>query len=272
MRNYSQILKIWKWIAFILLATVIIIGSVSCLKNNNSQESITVGAPALEQNALLYVADSQGFFNNNGLKVTIKDYQLGVETINALSKGEVDIAETAEFPFVNLALQKQPNKIIAVNDRFENDYLLGRKDKGIKEISDLKGKRIGVIQGTVLEFYLGRFLEIHGIKLNDVTIVNTKTPVQTTDAIIKGEVDAVAIVTPRIKPFIVGDMTIHEIGIPWHYGWVTTAMRQYVTGDKKPEVFTSGDSANILTPFIGDSNTMIPESKAFMANIEKKGV
>ena len=88
----------------------------------------------------------------------------------------------------------------------------------------------------------------------------------------RGEVEAVAIVTPRIKPFTVGDMTIHEVGIPWHYGWVTTAMRKYVTGDKKPEVFTSGDSANLLTPFIGDANTMIPESKAFMVNVERKGV
>jgi len=49
-------------------------------------------------------------------------------------------------------------------------------------------------------------------------------------------------------------------------------MRKYVKGDKKPEVFTSGDAANLLTPFIGDANTMIPESKAFMVSVEKKGV
>ncbi len=49
-------------------------------------------------------------------------------------------------------------------------------------------------------------------------------------------------------------------------------MREYVHGDKKPEVFTFGDSANILTPYIGDANTMIPESKAFMVNVERKEV
>jgi formate dehydrogenase major subunit len=37
-------------------------------------------------------------------------------------------------------------------------------------------------------------------------------------------------------------------------------------------VFTFGDAANLLTPTIGDANTMIPESKAFMANVVKKGV
>jgi formate dehydrogenase major subunit len=89
---------------------------------------------------------------------------------------------------------------------------------------------------------------------------------------VRGEVDAVAIVTARFKPFDINGQTIHQVGIPWHYGWITTAMRKYSHDDKKPEVFTFGDSANLLTPFIGDPNTMIPESKAFMVNVEKKGV
>ncbi len=89
---------------------------------------------------------------------------------------------------------------------------------------------------------------------------------------IRGELEAVAIVTARFKPFKLNGTVVHQVGIPWHFGWVTTAMRKYVQGDKKPEVFTSGDAANLLTPFIGDANTMIPESKAFMVNVEKKGV
>jgi len=89
---------------------------------------------------------------------------------------------------------------------------------------------------------------------------------------VRGEVDCVAIVTERFKPFNIDGQIVHQVGIPWHYGWVTTAMRKFVHGDKKPEVFTFGDAANLLTPFIGDANTMIPESKAFMVNVEKKGV
>ena len=104
--------------------------------------------------------------------------------------------------------------------------------------------------------------KMKGIKNGDRVIVKS----------IRGAVDAVAIVTPRFKPFSVNGQTIHQVGIPWHYGWVTTNMRKFVAGDKKPEVFTSGDSANLLTPFIGDPNTMIPESKVFMVNIERKKV
>jgi formate dehydrogenase major subunit len=87
----------------------------------------------------------------------------------------------------------------------------------------------------------------------------------------RGELEAVAMVTPRFKPFDINGTIIHQVGIPWHFGWITTADRIYQPGDKKAEVFTSGDAANLLTPTIGDANTMIPESKAFMVNVVKKG-
>ena len=37
-------------------------------------------------------------------------------------------------------------------------FVVGRKDHGIKTIPDLKGKKIGVVRGTILDFQLGRFL------------------------------------------------------------------------------------------------------------------
>jgi len=73
----------------------------------------------------------------------------------------------------------------------------------------------------------------------------------------RGEIWAIAIVTSNFKPFKIGDQTIHQVGIPWCFGWVTPK--------------DGGDTANLLTPTIGDPNTMIPESKAFMVNVVKKG-
>ncbi len=73
----------------------------------------------------------------------------------------------------------------------------------------------------------------------------------------RGEVWAIAIVTDRFKPFKIAGQITHQVGIPWCFGWLTP-----------PD---GGDSANLLTPTIGDANTMIPESKAFMVNVEKRG-
>jgi formate dehydrogenase major subunit len=101
-----------------------------------------------------------------------------------------------------------------------------------------------------------------GIKSGDECIVKSA----------RGEVECIAIVTPRFKPFNIDGNIIHEVGIPWHFGWITSKHRLFKRGDKVPEVFTSGDAANLVTPAIGDANTMIPETKAFMVNVVKKGV
>lgn len=70
----------------------------------------------------------------------------------------------------------------------------------------------------------------------------------------RGVISAVALVTKRFKPFIVGGKVVHEIGMPWHWGYAG---------------IVKGDSANLLTPHVGDANTMIPEYKAFLVNIRK---
>ena len=72
----------------------------------------------------------------------------------------------------------------------------------------------------------------------------------------RGRIEAVAVVTPRLKPFKLGDRTVHQIGLPWCFGWQTPGV---------------GDAANLLTPTAGDANTMIPETKAFMVGITRKG-
>jgi formate dehydrogenase major subunit len=88
---------------------------------------------------------------------------------------------------------------------------------------------------------------LKGIKNGEMVIV--KSP--------RGQIEAVANVTARFKPFTINGQTVHQVGTTWHFGWCAPV--------------NGGDSANLLTPTVGDANTLIPESKAFMVNIERKG-
>jgi formate dehydrogenase major subunit len=72
----------------------------------------------------------------------------------------------------------------------------------------------------------------------------------------RGSVECTAVVTKRFRPFDLGGVVVHQVGFPWHYGW------------RWPQDRVE-DSANLLTPSTGDPNTRIPETKAFMVNIEK---
>jgi formate dehydrogenase major subunit len=71
----------------------------------------------------------------------------------------------------------------------------------------------------------------------------------------RGFIKAVAMVTKRIKPLTVAGQTVHQIGIPVHWG---------LQGQTRKGFF-----ANNLTPYLGDANTQTPEYKAFLVKVEK---
>lgn len=71
----------------------------------------------------------------------------------------------------------------------------------------------------------------------------------------RGNVKAYALVTERMQPLNVNGRSVEMIGMIWHFG---------------PGGAATGDAANQITPSIGDANTMIPEFKAFLADIRKE--
>ncbi|PKQ28741.1 MAG: formate dehydrogenase-N subunit alpha [Candidatus Anoxymicrobium japonicum] len=77
---------------------------------------------------------------------------------------------------------------------------------------------------------------------------------------VRGEVGAVALVTDRVQPMTINGVKTDVVGIPWHFGYTG-----YSTGGPNGNNY----AANQLTPHVGDANTMIPEYKAFLVNIEK---
>jgi formate dehydrogenase major subunit len=70
----------------------------------------------------------------------------------------------------------------------------------------------------------------------------------------RGSIEAIAMVTRRIRPLQVNGQIVHQVGLPWHWGY---------------KGLVTGGSANELTPPVGDANTMIPETKAFLCNVKK---
>ena len=75
-------------------------------------------------------------------------------------------------------------------------------------------------------------------------------------ASIRGEVECVAMVTPRIQPFKIGGKTVHQVAMPYAFGWLIPKSNK-------------NNSTNQLTPAVGDANTMCPEYKGFMVNVKK---
>jgi formate dehydrogenase major subunit len=69
---------------------------------------------------------------------------------------------------------------------------------------------------------------------------------------LRGEIEVRAMVTDRMQPFTVNGRTVHQIGMPWVFGW---------------EGYARGAIANVLLAITGDANTSIHSTKAVTCNI-----
>jgi formate dehydrogenase major subunit len=63
-----------------------------------------------------------------------------------------------------------------------------------------------------------------------------------------------ALVTRRLRPLRINGQVLHQVGLPWHWGY---------------EGVVTGAAGNELTALVGDPNVSIHEGKAFVCNLEK---
>ena len=118
----------------------------------------------------------------------------------------------------------------------------------------------------VMSRYLPMLAELHHSHFAEIshelaTELKIENGEQVTVLSPRGKVHVTAMVTHRIKPFQVNGKTVHQIGVPWHWGWKGV--------DELPG--SKGDITNDLSASVGDPNVYIQETKAFVCNV-KKGV
>jgi len=77
---------------------------------------------------------------------------------------------------------------------------------------------------------------------------------------IRGQYIAKAMVTGRLKPLNLDGKTVHQIGIPIHWGY---------RGIAEDEGKTERNPINMITPVVVDPNAYTPEFKAFLVKVER---
>jgi len=194
-----------RWI--LILVVIIALGSAvggyfflsqrQLKKYTGPVDKITLAAYAGDAGALVYIAEDRGYFEENGLEVTIKDYGSGKAAADALIDGEADIATSAGFVFVSNSFNHTDLRVLGTVATEEVKELVARKDKGIAAIDDLRGKKIGVTKKSGAEFSLGVFLLFNALSYEDVELVDLR-PTEIVEAISNGDIDAAFTWDPNV--------------------------------------------------------------------------
>src|SRR3712207_4811637 len=73
----------------------------------------------------------------------------------------------------------------------------------------------------------------------------------------RAEISVRAMVSSRIRPLTMGDRVVHQVCMPFHWGW--------------GGAYSTGEAVNDLIALSGDPNVAIQESKAFVCDVRAGG-
>ena len=149
--------------------------------------------------ALLALAVERGYLAEEGVAAkTVDHYPSGKVALAGLLEGEVDVAPCAETPIVFRSFERQDFRIVATLGVSDNEpRVVARRDRGIGQPADLRGKRVATQRASAVHYFLYLFLLRHGMSEADVDL-SFLTAEELPDALGRGTIDAFSMREPFV--------------------------------------------------------------------------
>lgn len=134
-------------------------------------------------------AAEKGYFEEEGLDVTLQMFQDGPTEIAAMESGSIDMAYIGPGAH-KLAIQGQAD-IFCFSQLGNADCVMGLKSHGVNSLEDLKGKKVAYASGTSSETILTRALDSVGLTMDDIEAYDMEIS-NMVNAMLSGSIDACA--------------------------------------------------------------------------------
>src|SRR3981081_4524268 len=142
----------------------------------------------------IWLAERLGAWAKNGLDPQFKEFKTGIELFTAMAGGTIDMlttgAASSNFP------ARGQGKMFLVNSiEFATAQLWVREDQGIKQFSDLRGKRVATTAGTTAHVFLANALRENKVAPTEIELQSLPM-LEAVNAFINGAVPAVVLWVP----------------------------------------------------------------------------
>ena len=156
---------------------------------------ITIGTAPNLQTLPIVVAQSEGYFEEEGINLETVKFTSGRRALEALIGGQLDVAFMAEYPVSIASLRAQPFGTFTTLSRYTANRMISKGSIGFEDPSSLAGKKIGTTKGSNTEFFTEALIEKFGV---DAEIINVSPP-DIVPALARGDIDA-GIMFPDFYP------------------------------------------------------------------------
>ncbi len=183
----------------LLLATTMVVGLLtgcgSKEKAKTDKEMIDVSVAYMPNYGSLWAVKNAielGYMEEEGINVTLTQFQDGPTIIASMESGSIDIGYIGQGAH-KLCINGKAT-IFALSHISNGDALIG--GKGITSVEDLKGKQVAYSSGSSSEDILRNSLERAGMTMDDIQAVDMDASAIVT-AMLSGGVDACATWSPN---------------------------------------------------------------------------
>ncbi|WP_296782513.1 ABC transporter substrate-binding protein [uncultured Methanobrevibacter sp.] len=183
-------------IAIIIAIVVVAIGAFFLL--GGAGEEVTIGYLPSDHDAALFVADSQGKFQENGIKTKLVQFNNGGDLMTAMASGDVDVGYVGITPVLSSIAKGVPVKVISAAQT-EGSGIVVAKDSGINSVSDLAGKKIATPgEASIQHMLLTYYLQQNGMSISDLKVSSMKVP-SMNDALKTDKIDGAITFEPYVS-------------------------------------------------------------------------
>ena len=136
------------------------------------------------------------------LDVRFISYAEGRDTGRQLAEGRIDVGGTGSTPPIIAQVAGLDVLYVAASaPRPANGAILVAKNSPIRNVKDLAGRKIALLDGSFHTYLLARVLEAEGLTLKDVERIE-RAPAPSRDALVAGKVDAWIAMAPHLDQAI----------------------------------------------------------------------
>ncbi len=196
--------------AICVIATMTLLGLVACGNSNQGTKdasgntAFNLGHLNSTAHVLAFVAEEEGFFDEEGLDVTLSQFSSGTELVSGLEADKLDAAFIGSVPAI--VSQSNGHDVTIFGGAMSNGhgYVIDSKyTDGLDtwDVTILKGKRVAVPRTTVQELELLQILDHYGLSYAedgsaDVTLVYFDSQKDAYAALSSPEIDAASCYSP----------------------------------------------------------------------------
>lgn len=211
-------------------------------KDSGSGETtkVTLGTTSWPTNMFFYLAEEKGYFEENGVDMTIQDFSSTTESTNAFIGGQLDFCTFASSETISPYAQGGEFSIVLETDKSNgSEGLVATSD--IKSVADLAGKTVATQLYSVDHMFLLTLLDENGMSEDDIKIVDMSIQ-ESGNAFIAGQCDAACIWDPYFSQ-------AKEAG--------------------GTELFSSADAPDLITDVLGASKSLCRENPEAVTGVVK---